>query len=52
MVERKYDVQSDPYYHGMNEIPDLLVIATPLMKDNFNNFGQWMGFDFTFNLIQ
>jgi hypothetical protein len=29
-----------------------MIIVTPLMKENFKRFGNWMGFDFTFNLVQ
>ena len=29
-----------------------MIIVTPLMKENFKKFGNWMGFDFTFNLVQ
>ena len=36
----------------MNELPDLMVIVSPLMKENFRHFGHWMGFDFTYNIIQ
>jgi hypothetical protein len=50
--ERKYEIHSDPYYFGMNELPDLMIVVSPLMKENFRKFGDWMGFDFTFNLIQ
>lgn len=52
MDEKKYDIHSDPYYFGMNELPDLMIVVTPLMKENYKKFGDWMGFDFTFNLIQ
>ena len=36
----------------MNELPALMIIVTPKMKDNFEKYGNWIGFDFTFNLIQ
>ena len=52
LMEKKCEVQSDPYYYGMNELPDLMVIVTPLMKDNFKLFGHWVGFDLTYNIIQ
>jgi hypothetical protein len=52
LEEKEYDVQSDPYYYGMNELPNLMIVITPLMKENFKKFGEWMGFDFTFNIIQ
>jgi hypothetical protein len=45
-------LQTDPYYYGINELPDLMIAVSPLMKENFRRFGDWMGFDFTFNLIQ
>lgn len=51
-MEKNYEIQSDPYYYGMNELPDLLIAVSPLMKDNFNLYGHWMGFDFTYNIIQ
>jgi hypothetical protein len=50
--EKQYEIHSDSYYFGMNELPDLMIVVTPLMKENFGKFGDWMGFDFTFNLIQ
>ena len=49
---KNYDIQSDPYYYDMNELPDLLVVVTPLMKENYKLYGHWVGFDLTFNLIQ
>ena len=36
----------------MEELPNLLVMVSPLMKENFELFGHWMGFDFTYNIIQ
>ena len=29
----------------MNELPDLMVIISPQMKENFSLYGDWMGFD-------
>jgi hypothetical protein len=52
MMEKKYEVQSDPFHYGMNELPDLMLVVTPLMKENFSLYGHWMGFDFTYNIIQ
>ena len=36
----------------MNELPALMLVVTPKMKENFEKFGDWVGFDFTFNMIQ
>ena len=36
----------------MNELPDLMIIVTPLMKENFKRFGHWVSFDYTFKLVQ
>jgi hypothetical protein len=45
-------MQADPFYYGMNELPDLMIAVSPLMRENYKRFGDWMGFDFTFNLVQ
>jgi len=29
-----------------------MVVVTPQMKENFYRYGHWIGFDFTFNLVQ
>ena len=29
-----------------------MLVVTPKMKENFQKFGDWIGFDFTFNLVQ
>lgn len=29
-----------------------MLIVTPKMKNNFYKYGNWMGFDFTFNVVQ
>jgi hypothetical protein len=52
LMEKKFDVQSDPFFYGMNELPNLIIIVTPLMRENAITFGQWMGFDMTYNLVQ
>ena len=36
----------------MNELPDLIIIVSPQMKENFQLYGDWMGFDFTYNIVQ
>lgn len=36
----------------MEELPDLMIVVTPLMKDNYKRFGHWISFDFTFKLVQ
>jgi hypothetical protein len=46
------DIRSDPFFEGMNEWPQLMIVATPKMKDYFHKYGNWVGFDFTFNLVQ
>ena len=51
-MEKKYEVLTDPYEHGMNRLPDLMIVITPAMKENFKLYGQWLGFDFTYNIIQ
>lgn len=46
------EIRSDPFYENMSEPPSLMIIVTPKMKENFIKYGHWVGFDFTFNLIQ
>lgn len=29
-----------------------MIAVSPQMKNNFRKFGDWVGFDFTFNLVQ
>lgn len=36
----------------MTDLPALMIIVTPKMKENFVRYGNWVGFDFTFNLVQ
>lgn len=36
----------------MEELPELMIVVTPKMKENFHRYGNWVGFDFTFNLVQ
>ena len=50
--EKKCDIHSDPYEYGMDHLPNLMIIVSPLMKENFLKFGDWMGFDLTYHLIQ
>lgn len=46
------DIRSDPFSENMDELPELMVVVTPKMKQNFHKYGNWVGFDFTFNLVQ
>jgi hypothetical protein len=32
---KSFEVQTDPFYYGMNELPDLMIVVSPLMKENF-----------------
>jgi len=50
--EKDCETRSYPYYENMNELPELMLIVTPKMKENFEKYGNWVGFDFTFNLVQ
>jgi hypothetical protein len=29
-----------------------MIVVTPKMRENFFKYGEWLGFDFTFNLVQ
>ena len=49
---KKCEIHSDPFEYGMEKLPDLMLIVSPLMKQNFLKFGDWMGFDLTYHLIQ
>ena len=46
------DIRSDPFFEGMNELPQVMIVVTPKMKESFQKYGNWIGFDFTFNLVQ
>lgn len=46
------DIRSDPFSENMNELPELMMVVTPKMKENFHKYGNWVGFDFTFNMVQ
>ena len=46
------DIRSEPFLEDMNELPHLMIVVTPKMKDNFVKYENWVGFDFTFNLVQ
>ena len=35
----------------MNYEPDLTIIISELMKQNYKRFGQWTTFDFTYNIV-
>jgi hypothetical protein len=50
--EKDCEIRSHPFYENMTELPSLMLVATPKMKENFHKYGHWVGFDFTFNLIQ
>ncbi len=52
LAEKKCDIHSEPYEYGMDKLPNIMIIVSPLMKENFQRFGDWMGFDLTYNLIQ
>ena len=41
-----------PYELDSNRLPDLLIIITPLMKKNYQRYGQFTSFDLTFNMIK
>ena len=36
----------------MEELPDLLVVTSLSMKEQFEQFGQWVYFDTTYNIIR
>jgi hypothetical protein len=46
------DIRSDPFSESMDELPELMIVVSPKMKRNFEKYGNWVGFDFTFNLVQ
>jgi hypothetical protein len=35
-----------------DSLPELMIVVTPQMKKNYHKYGEFVGFDFTFNLIQ
>ena len=47
-----YYISITPYELDANRLPDLLIIITPLMKKNYQRYGQFTSFDLTFNLIK
>ena len=47
-----YYISIAPYELDSNRLPDLLIIITPLMKKNYQRYGQFTSFDLTFNLIK
>ena len=47
-----YYISISPYELDSNRLPDLLIIITPLMKKNYQRYGQFTSFDLTFNMIK
>jgi len=47
-----YYISIAPYELDSSRLPDLLIIITPLMKKNYERYGQFTAFDLTFNLIK
>jgi hypothetical protein len=48
----EYEIQSEPFEFEMNELPDILVLVHPLMKEKFQRYGNCVGFDTTYHTIK
>ena len=46
------EIRYAPFPLPGNSIPDIFLVATPKMIENFDKFGQFCSFDITYNLIK
>lgn len=52
LEKKDYDLSVDPFPLTEGQLPRILVVISPQMKENFKQYGQTVSYDLTYNIIR